>query len=152
MIEALRNKKNIALSVAAAVGLAALAGCTSARSTPAPKKSESICIKVGFGSAKGGPGLLDMDVYPILKPGYVASNVTGEVISGNDTGVKIVDNSSVFAGSGEFPFSWDTNSVNMQSATVRVSAEVAGMPQLQACPDTTLHFNPTNFDISPTYK
>ncbi len=143
------NYKAVTASVAFAVGMAALTGCSSGESSPKPT---SDCIAVGFGSDKGGPGLIEVNVYPILKDQAVAARVSGEVIGGNDKGAAIRDNSAAFAGTGEFLFSWDDTTKAIQTAEVTVAAEVAGKAQLQICPVTTLHLDPTNLYLSPTYK
>lgn len=150
MIEVLKCNTATA-GVAFAVGIAALTGCSSGESN-AKLKPTSDCIAVGFGSNKGGPGLIEVNVYPILKDHVVAARVSGEVIGGNDKGVVIRDNSVAFAGTGEFLFSWDDTTKAIQTAEVTVAAEVAGKAQLQICPVTTLHLDPTNLYLSPTYK
>ena len=148
MIEALSYKRNIAKGLAVLAGVAALNGCGANSNTN--KASE--CIGVGFGSAKGGPGLIAVNVYPILKDGFAATRVTGEVTGGNDKGAVIKDNSAVFAGAGEFFFSWDNSATAVQTSTVEVSAVVAGKDQLQKGPTTTMRFDPTTTSLSPTYK
>lgn len=151
MIERFGYRRAVTAGVIVATGVAALFGCTASESgTKATNGSE--CIAVGFGSDKGGPGLIGVNVYPILRDDAVATEVSGKVISGNDKGAIIKDNSAVFAGSGEFLFSWDGTTQTIQTSKVAVAAEIAGRAQLQECPETTLRFDPTTYSLSPTYK
>ena|ERR1700691_2639102 len=148
MSELLNHKKPVAASLALIAGLA-LAGCSSANKTISNERS--ICTAVGFGADRGGPGEIDMDVFAILKDGEPAGDITGKVIAGNDTG-EAITNSVVFTDAGEFKLSFDTSSKAIQTSTVSVSALIPGLSQLQECPDTTLHYDPSNGSVIPTYK
>jgi hypothetical protein len=81
---------------------------------------------------------------------YAAPDViTGEVVRGNDKGATISTKLDDFPGAGEFAFTWNESSHKTQDATVSLSVESPGYAQLQQCPETTLHFDPNNFQVSP---
>jgi hypothetical protein len=148
MTEKLNHNKPV-LAISAVIASLALAGCSTTNKTVSNERST--CTAVGFGADRGGPGEIAMDVFAILKNGEVASDITGEVIAGNDTGEAVV-NSVVFTDAGTFKLTFDPNSVAIQTSEVSISALVPGMSQLQECPDTTLHYDPSNGNTTPTYK
>lgn len=148
MHERLYIRKLASAAAISLAGLTALTGCSSGSQPQA--KSE--CIGVGFGSEKGGPGLIGVDVHPIFKTNdEVATKVFGSVVAGNDKG-ELITNSPVFANAGEFALSWNETDKNIQTTTVKIEALVAGRPQLQTCPETSMHFDPNTNNITPTYK
>lgn len=111
-------------------------------------KASSVCKGIEFAAPKGGPGIIDVEVFPVTRGHVVASLVMGKVIKGNDKGA-LISSSTNFPGAGEFSLTWDETSHKTQNATVSLSLEVPGHAQLQECPDTTLHFDPNSFHISP---
>jgi hypothetical protein len=118
-------------------------------------KRSSECKAVRFAALKGGPGLMDVGVFPIVKNNELAeATISGKVIKGNDKGAIISNTTdSQYAGiAGEFVLTWNESSQKTQSATVELSVEVPGHNQLQACPETTLLLNPNNSHITPAYS
>lgn len=148
MHESLKLKRLASIAAISLAGVTALTGCSGGNHSQA--KSE--CVAVGFSSAKGGSGLIGIDVYPLLRANDERpTKVFGKVVGGNDKGEPVTD-STAFAGAGEFSLSWDETSHAIQSATVEVAAVVAGNPKVIDCPKTTLHFDPKTNNIQPTYK
>ena len=132
-----------------AVGLAAGIGMTACGGSKSPKLKATIhtnCTGLEFASPKGGPGEIKMNVYPTFNRNFGDARpltVTGEVVGGNDKGNAVSTNGS---GSGEFTFSWDTESTAVQSSAVDVNVQFEGF-QL-TCPETTVYFNPTNYAVT----
>jgi hypothetical protein len=140
----------------AAVSLALFAGALpfSATANARGINKSSLCKSVEFDAPHGGPGLAEVEVFPIVKNNMFAEGtVQGKVIKGNDKGA-IIHNSTDSQDigiAGEFTLTWDESSHKTQEATIAVSVEVPGRSQLQECPDTTLHFNPNTGHVSPAY-
>jgi hypothetical protein len=118
-------------------------------------KKNSACEGIEFSAPKGGPGLAEVEVFPITKNGLPAEDtISGKVIKGNDKGA-IISNSTYptdIGKAGEFVLTWNESSHKIQEATVSLSVEVSGHSQLQECPDTTLHLNPGNLHVSPALQ
>ncbi|HET7320047.1 MAG TPA: hypothetical protein VFI84_00500 [Candidatus Saccharimonadales bacterium] len=134
--------------LAAGLGSTMLAGCSSGH-----EKNTSLCTNVGFGSLKGGPGSIIMDVYPMVKPGNNVEYGFGMVVEGNDKGEPIQwNNNGAASPHGEFVFSFDPNTKRVQSSKVEFSVIVDTTGQTQECPTTTVKFDQSRDLITPTYK
>lgn len=143
-----RFNRSIAVGLIGLAGATALGGCSSSTKTASSKGS--LCTGVEFLSGKGVPGDIEMFVYPVLKDEKAPNVVTGKVVSGSGKGATIY-NSVTFANAGTFDFKYNDTILASQTSTVEISAQVTGESQLQECPVTTLHFDPTTQVVSPIH-
>lgn len=134
----------VVLATALAVGIG-FTGCSH------PETNGAECTGLQFASPKGGPGAIQMRVFPAIDGKIGKAEATGEVIEGNDKGTPIAPPADtpedIPTPYGQFTFTWDTAEKSPQTSKVTAVAHFAGK-QL-TCPTTTLTFNPQTFDIAP---
>jgi hypothetical protein len=137
--------------VGAASILAASPLALKAHDTSHHPKITSICKGLEVDTQKGGPGVIEMDVIPTFNKAGIDEYMKGSVIRGNDKGENFTDVNNL-PGESEFEFTWNTNdSRRTQAAKIAASIVVPGLAELQRCPDTTIHYNPSTGYYSPAF-
>jgi hypothetical protein len=132
----------IGLTTAVALGATACGG-------PSNEAKGAACVGLDFASPKGGPGAIQMRVFPKFNRNFGDARpmtVTGKVVDGNDTGAQI-DTPPQSSGYGQFTFTWDTHETVAQSS--EVNAEVTFQGNTYKCPPTTVHFDPKSYQVEP---
>lgn len=132
----------IGLATSLALGVVACGG-------PTDKPAQTECVGLAFASPKGGPGAIQMRVFPKFNRNFGDARpmtVDGKVLAGNDAGASI-QTPPQESSYGQFTFTWDTHAQDPQSSTV--SASVTYEDKSYQCPTTKVVFDPTTYKITP---
>ncbi len=130
------------LATSVALGATACGGTSS-------ETDSTKCIGLSFASPKGGPGAIQMRVFPEFNRNFGDPRlmvVAGKILSGNDMGEAIKTPAGETA-YGQFSFTWNLQESREQSSLV--SADVAYDGANYRCPNTTIHFNPKTYAVNP---
>lgn len=133
-----------------AVSLAtSLALGTAACSESPLKDRQTTCTGLEFTAPKGGPGAVQIDVFPIFNRNFGDASymqVAGKIVSGNDKG-QLLYESPDRNGQGQFTFTWDSRNTSIQTSVVRANVQFLGDDY--ACRDTLLQFDPVSNAVTP---
>lgn len=132
----------ISLATSLALGAVACSGTH-------PESDKTKCIGLSFAAPKGGPGAIQMRVFPEFNRNFGDARpmtISGKVASGNDAG-ELVQTPAGESAYGQFTFTWHIQETRQQASLISADVEYEGANY--ACPDTTLLFDPTSYTVKP---
>ena len=132
----------IGMTTAVALGASACSGSVSTA-----RALKASCIGLEFTTPKGGPGDIEIDVFPKFNRNFGDARpmmTTGRIVSGNDAGKEITPSKY---GSYIGMYTWDASLSKTPESVVAATVKFLGHEYV--CPPTQMKINPITDKISP---